>query len=451
MDISFLGASQTVTGSKFLVQTGRTKILVDCGLFQGLKDLRLKNWKPLPFAPSEIDGIFLTHAHIDHSGYIPLMVRDGFRGRIYCTEPTQALCRILLPDAGHLAEEDAAYANRMGFSKHKPALPLYTAKDALDCLDRFEALEPYQAFPFNDLTITLEKAGHILGAASVHIRYKNRTVLFSGDIGRYNYGIDPSPPPSQGAQTVVMESTYGDRLHPKEDPVALMGQVVQKILDKQSVLLIPSFAVGRAQSLLYLLYEGKRKGLIPQSLPIYVNSPMATQVSALYKSYKNWLNIDSKTLEGMLAQATFVHSMEESKKLNSGKGPLVIISASGMITGGRILHHIKEFGPNPDNVILLPGYQAQGTRGASLRDGARTLKIHGMAIPIHAQCLQWDHMSAHGDQKDLLRWLQNCQEKPQKVYIVHGEKESSQTLAQKIKANHSIPCAIPRDGETISL
>lgn len=450
MRISFFGAAGTVTGSKFLVETQQIKILIDCGLFQGLKELRLKNWQKLPFTPSDIDAIVLTHAHIDHSGYIPIMVRDGFKGSIYCSPPTKDLCSILLPDCGRIAEEDAEYANRKGFSKHKPALPLYTEKDALKAMSRFKSHPVQEKLKLGDLQIEFEPVGHILGATSVRVKHGSHIAVFSGDIGRYEDLLENEPQASSGGHWVIMESTYGDRVHAKTNPVIEMAKIVNQIVEKKSVLVIPSFAVGRAQILLYCLYQALKKGLIPK-IPIYVNSPMASKVTNLYNQYHQWHRLNEEESQATFSIAKFISSVEESKALNNKTGPMIIISASGMLTGGRVLHHIKEFGPKEDNVILLPGYQAQGTRGCSLASNATSLKIHGEYIPINAKIYHWDILSAHADQNALLKWLKDCKMPPKKVFIVHGDPQASDNLRRLVEESMLIPVVIPHYGSSYNL
>ena len=450
LKVTFYGGVGTVTGSKYLVSSGKTKVLVDCGLFQGLKELRLRNWRQLPFAPNELDAVVLTHAHIDHSGSLPILTREGFRGPIYCTAPTRDLCGILLPDCGRIAEEDARYANRKGFSKHQPALPLYTEKDAIKSLARFSLVEPDDVFKVGDLRISLRGVGHILGACCVRIANANYALQFSGDIGRYTDLLETEPEPAPGGNWVVMESTYGDRCHQTTDPIRALADLVNKIIDRSGVLIIPSFAVGRAQTLLYCLYRARRKNLIPK-IPIYVNSPMTKSVTQLYKLYPEWHRIPTKDVEEIFSIASFVGSPEESRGLNRRSGPMVIISASGMLTGGRVLHHLKQFGPDPSNMILLPGFQAAGTRGAALVAGEKHLKIHGESIPINAEVCHWDILSAHADQAELLQWLEQCETAPKKVFLVHGEAQASEGLRRLIKGRAYTDVVIPEYGSSYEL
>lgn len=445
MKLTFYGATNTVTGSKFLVTAGKTNILVDCGIFQGVKKLRLKNWDKIPISPDKIDAVILTHGHIDHSGYLPILVKDGFAGPIYCSEPTKDLCEILLPDSGHIAEEDARYANRKGFSKHQPALPLYTENDALKALEYFKPFDINLPLKIGGLTITANSVGHILGAICIRVSDGNNSILFSGDIGRYTDLLENRPDGAPGGNWVVMESTYGDRNHLDIDPITEIAKVVNTIAEQKGVLIIPSFAVGRAQILLYCLHQAMKKKLI-QPLPIYLNSPMATKVTELYQKHADWHRLSEAQCEKTFSIAKYIRTVDESKSLNRKNGPMIIISASGMLTGGRVLHHIKSFGGDPKNIILLPGFQAPGTRGASLINKASSIKIHGEYIPINAKVLHWDLLSAHADQRDLIKWLSKSELMPKKVFLVHGEPQASDSLRRIIKDKLHIKVEIPSMG-----
>lgn len=451
VEIKFLGAAGTVTGSKFLVSYSKTRILVDCGLFQGYKQLRLKNWEPLPVDVTKINAVVLTHAHIDHSGYIPLLVRNGFTGPIYCTAPTLDLCRILLPDAARLSEEDAEYANRKGYSKHKPAQPLYTVEDVDKALRYFKRVRMNDDFHVGDLTMRFSSAGHILGAASVLIKSKKTSVVFSGDLGRYHDLIMNPPDPIPEANYIVMESTYGDRNHEKADAYKLLSDIINDVVQKNGILLIPSFAVGRAQTLLYVINQIFERGLTP-TIPVYLNSPMATQATTVYRNYVGWHKLDADECAKTCANARFVSSMEESKSLSAvRKGPMIIISASGMLTGGRVLHHLRALAPDPNNTILLAGYQAPGTRGDTLAAGGKVLKMFGEQIPVAATVKQVDIFSAHADQRDLIHWLQTAPRSPKKVFLVHGEAKSADELRKKIEEKLRLPVEIPLYSEKIKL
>jgi metallo-beta-lactamase family protein len=442
MQIRFLGAAGTVTGSKYLVTQGNTKLLIDCGLYQGHKELRLRNWRNLPFDVSEIDAVIITHAHIDHSGYLPVFIKNGFRGKIYATPPTRALCSVLLPDSGRIHEEDANYANKHGFSKHKPALPLYTAADGEAAMGFFEEVELGEERVIGELKFSFGAAGHILGAANVTLKDRHTSVLFSGDIGRYHDLVEVAPQRCRAADFVVMESTYGDRVHGKDDPVELIAQLMADVIAKNSLLLIPAFAVGRSQSMIYCISEAFDRGLVKR-IPVYLNSPMAVQVTRLYERFPEWHKLDGATCRRVFGMPKYVTTMQDSQALNRVKGPAVIISASGMLTGGRVLHHLKEIAPNPDHTILLPGFQAPGTRGATLAEGGTRVKVHGEYVPVRARVVHIDMFSAHADQNELLYWLKSFEELPRKVLLVHGEPNASFALAEKIKEQLGVEVDIP--------
>jgi len=450
MRIHFLGGAGTVTGSKFLVETNKTRLLVDCGLFQGLKALRLRNRMTFPFPAADVDAIVLTHAHIDHSGYLPVLVRDGFRGPIYATEATRDLTSILLPDSGYLQEEDARYANEKQFSRHHPALPLYTEEDAVRAAAKVRGVERHKPIQVGDLEVTLQRAGHILGASTVTLRHGDKTILFSGDLGRNDDLLMQPPEEPEAPDFVVMESTYGNRRHSQLDPLAEMAEVVSRVVARRGVVLIPSFAVGRAQLMLYCLHRLMAEGRVPQ-VPVYINSPMATDVTRIFEQYHEEHRLDATQCAEVCASARFVGSVKESMELNRRSGPMVIISASGMLTGGRILHHVKRFGPDQRNAILLPGFQAAGTRGQALLQGADDLKIHGRRVPIHAEVVHLDSFSAHADRDDLLGWVGACRQTPKRVFLVHGEPAAADALRQRIEEKLSYAVTVPDLGATVEL
>ncbi len=449
--LQFLGAAGTVTGSKTLVESNGARVLVDCGLYQGLKPLRLRNWSPFPVPPESIDAVVLTHAHIDHSGFLPALVRDGFAGPVYCTPWTRELCEIVLPDAGMLQEEDASYANRKGFSKHSPALPLYTRADAEHALTRLAplALERSQQLP-GGLALRFAPAGHILGAASAELRSTAGTLLFSGDLGRSD-DLLMQPPARPGAPDwVVIESTYGDRDHPAGDPFELLAGILCRTLSRGGILLAPAFAVGRAQTLLYCLHEIFRRGLAPR-VPVFVNSPMATDVTDLFRRAIGAHKLPADQCEAVCSSAQFTRSVEESKQLVASREPAVIVSASGMASGGRVLHHLKALGPDARHTILLPGFQAPGTRGDALARGARSLKIHGSYVDIAAEVVQLDVFSAHADQSDLLAWLGACEKPPRRVFVTHGEGVPADTLRRLARDRLRLEARVPEHGEQVAL
>ena len=443
MKIQFLGATQTVTGSKYLVQTAQVKFLVDCGLFQGYKELRLRNWAPLPINPKTLDYILLTHAHIDHSGYIPLLVRQGFRGKIICTEATKDLCKILLPDSGYLQEEEARYANRKGYSKHHPTLPLYTKAEAVASLDYFETAQLHQPFKITeDLHCTFYNAGHILGASFIRIEHEGVSLLFSGDLGRQNDPIMYAPEKLPESNYLVIESTYGDRLHEQNDPEKQLQEVINRTVKRGGVILIPAFAVGRAQSMLYYIHQLKLKKAIPD-IPVFIDSPMATDATHLFCRHADQNRLTSQESADVCRVAHYVHSVDESIALGNNKIPMIIISASGMATGGRILHHIRNFAPDHRNTILFSGYQASGTRGDRIVRGEKEVKMFGQMIPIRAEVILMENTSAHADYQEMLLWLSSIKKAPRKVFITHGEKEASQSLKSKIEEQFHWDCVVP--------
>ncbi len=444
MKITFLGATETVTGSKYLIETDELTVLVDCGLFQGLKDHRIRNWQPLPVDPRRIDALLLTHAHIDHSGYIPRLIKEGFRGKIYTSAATLDLCKILLPDCGYLQEEDARQANKYGYSKHKPALPLYTRDEAEASLASFESVEFGQSYPLgNDFSFNFHRAGHILGAAIITIKTENRSLVFSGDLGRPNDPIMRPPVFIDAADFLVVESTYGNRLHDRTDPLDEIADIVNATIQKGGSIIIPAFAVGRAQSLLYYLYQLKKVGRIPRHLPIYLDSPMSINATGLMCDHTNEHHLSKDECHGTCDVATYVKTTDESKRLNANNVPSVIISASGMATGGRILHHLKHHLPNWRNTVLLAGYQAEGTRGDRLLKGEKAIKIHGQMVPVNARIECLSNTSAHADYDEILSWLGHFRSAPKKVFITHGSQESAQSLAEKIKSRFGWNTCIP--------
>lgn len=452
MDIQFLGATQTVTGSKYLVRTDQTQILVDCGLFQGYKPLRLRNWEPLPINPATIDYVLLTHAHIDHSGYIPLLVKNGFRGKVICTQATKELCSLLLPDSGHLQEEDAHYANLKGYSKHHPAAPLYTQDDAVESLRFFQTVAFDKPFEIHDgFSASFHYAGHILGAASIQLKHHDRTVLFSGDLGR---SIDPIMNPPQNppeSDYLVIESTYGDRLHEQVKTELQLGEIINQTVKRGGMLLIPAFAVGRTQSLLYYIQQLKIKKIIPD-IPVYVDSPMATNATDIYSHHPDENKLNAQQCADVFGVAQYIQSVDESIALGSQKAPMILISASGMATGGRVVHHIKNFGTNAKNTILFSGYQAGGTRGDRMIRGEREIKMFGQMVSIQAEVIQIGSASAHADYEEMLAWLSHLKQAPKKIFITHGNEESAQALKLKIEEKFNWQCTVPNylDKEDLS-
>ena len=443
MKIQFLGATQTVTGSKYFLQTKESNVLVDCGLFQGYKELRLRNWAPLPLNPASIAYVLLTHAHIDHSGYIPLLVRNGFRGKVICTEGTRDLCKILLPDSGHLQEEEARYANRKGYSKHHPTLPLYTEAEAVASLDYFEAIPFHKSFKLgDDFHCSFYNAGHILGASFIRIEHEGVSLLFSGDLGRQNDPIMCTPEAPPASDYLVVESTYGDRLHDPIDPTTLLRDVINRTAKRGGVILIPAFAVGRTQSMLYYIHQLKMKKEIPD-IPVFVDSPMATDATHLFCRHTDQHRLSNEESADVCRVAHYVHSVDESIALGNNKMPMIIVSASGMATGGRIVHHIKNFAPDYRNTILFSGFQAGGTRGDRMIRGEKEIKMFGKMVPIHAEVVQMENTSAHADYQEMLTWLSPIKKAPRKVFITHGEKEASLMLKSKLEQQFHWDCMVP--------
>ncbi len=450
MEVQFIGAIGTVTGSKLLITHEGTRVLVDCGLFQGVKVLRERNWRRPPFDPAALDAVVLTHAHIDHSGQLPLLVRHGFRGPIYTSAATHDLCDILLPDSGRLQEEAAGYANRKRFSKHAPALPLYTEEDAKRVSGRFRPLAFDTPQQIGALEVTLVPAGHILGAAGVVVRGGGTSVHISGDIGRDNDSVMPPPRPPANVDWVIMESTYGGRTHDDTDPVEALAAIVRKTVARQGVLLIPAFAVGRTQAVMHALQQVFDRGLAPTT-EVFVNSPMATDVTELYLRHHELHRLSETATRTLCRGVTFVRSVEESKRLNERSGPMIIVSASGMLTGGRVLHHLRAFASDPRNTILLTGYQAPGTRGASLVGGAAEIKIHGEYVPIRAEVAQLHVFSAHADEPGLVAWLGRASPPPRGVLLVHGEAVAADALRVKLRETLHIDARAPDYLEVVDL
>ena len=452
MDIQFLGATGTVTGSKYLINADGFRFLLDCGLFQGYKSLRQQNRAALPFDPAELNAVVLTHAHLDHSGYLPLLVKEGYHGKVYCTSATRDLCQLLLPDSGHLQEEEANYANRHGSSRHSPALPLYSEADAVRALRQLTPVDFNHVLQLNEhLSIEFLRAGHILGAAMVRVRYQGKTMLFSGDLGRLQDPLLPSPTLIEEADYLVVESTYGDRLHDQTDPTIMLGQVIRDTAAHGGVVLIPSFAVGRAQELMYYIHQLKERGNIPALLPVYLNSPMAVNATSLFVRHQKDHKLSAAECEAMCAGVKIVTSVEESIALNENRSPKIIIAASGMATGGRVLHHLAAFAPDSRNAIIFAGFQAGGTRGAAMVDGASSIKIFGEYVSVRARVSQIDNLSAHADQGEILQWLSHFKRPPQTTFITHGEPAAADALRRRIEEDLHWNCRVPMYRDRVEL
>lgn len=447
--LQFLGGADTVTGSRFLVEWGARRVLVDCGMFQGFKILRERNRTPFPVPPESIDAVVLTHAHLDHTGYVPALVRDGFRGPVYATPGTIDLAGILLPDSGYLAQEEAKRAAQHGYSKHQEPRPLYTAADAERSLESFV---PVDFDTPRDLAggmrFTLIPAGHILGAAGVRLEVGGRAIRFTGDLGRAHDPLMHPPRPLEPADVLVTEATYGNRLHSETNVEDVLADVITRVTKHGGVVLIPAFAVGRTETVLYYLSKLLSAGRIPQ-VPIFLNSPMAVNAAEIYRRYPEEHRLDRASLRQMYELPTLVRDADESRLLNLRGGPMIILSASGMLTGGRILHHLVSYGGDRRNAVILTGYQAGGTRGSALLGGAKTLRIFGEEVPIKAEVVSIDGLSAHADADELVEWIAACPEPPEVIYPVHGERDSSDALRARLSHEHGLNVRIPEHLERV--
>ena len=479
--ITFLGAAQTVTGSKYLLETESAKVLVDAGLFQGLKELRERNWQDLPIAARDIDAIILTHAHLDHCGYLPRLVAQGFRGRVFCTAGTKDLCAIVLPDSGRIQEEDAEQANRHGYSKHKPALPLYTESDALHAVTLLQPVGYERAMPVADgIEVDFINAGHLLGSAYARVRTGGQTILFGGDLGRFDRPVLPDPTMVEQADYVLVESTYGNRVHEADDDGERLAQAIRETAERGGRMIIPAFAVGRVEELLYWVKRLEAEARIPV-LPVFVDSPMALKALARYTERVNELDTelqpadnDDKAPHGPAAHEPrqrrraqaqqerdlcafctrkfrAISSTQESKDLTRSRMPAIIISSSGMATGGRVLHHLKAALPDTRNTVLLVGFQAEGTRGRHLLDGAKSIRIHGTDVAVNAHVEVIGSMSAHADSTEILRWLGGFTAAPKRTFLVHGEPPAMGPLKTAIETELKWNVQIPQWKETADL
>ncbi len=457
--ITFHGAAETVTGSKYLLEANGTSVLVDCGLFQGRKDLRERNWHKLPFSPKSVNAVVLTHSHIDHIGYLPRFIKDGCIGPVYCTPASEEIGELLLLDSAKMQQEDAEYANKKGFSKHKPALPLYNEYDVKRAMRKFRTVQRDEWFqaagPF---WMRYHDAGHLLGSSMIEVEVrepaKTTRLLFSGDVGRYGAPLyfDPQPPPA--CDFLICETTYGDRDHKPGSAIDSLQKVVLDSIARGGVMVIASFAVGRAQQLMYLLSTLLRERRIPE-IPIFLDSPMAVSGTKIYQYYAE----EHDLIEGLNCTSADAFDMqhihltrttEESKRINSHRSAAVIISSSGMMVGGRILHHLKQRLPDPRNTIVLGGFQAEGTRGRALQDGARSIRVHGQDIPVRSAVVEMTELSGHADRGELLRWLQPLPP-PKTVFLTHGEVPSASAFADRLRQTRSWNCVLPRMGESFEL
>jgi metallo-beta-lactamase family protein len=444
LNIRFLGGASTVTGSKYCVEYNGQRLLVDCGLFQGYKQLRLRNWNPMHVPASSIDAVLLTHAHLDHSGYVPLLIKQGYKGRIHASTGTRDLCGILLPDSGHIQEEDAFFANKHGYSKHSTALPLYTKADAIQAMNHFHVEKWGKWFePIPGWNARFYAAGHILGACSVLLEVAGRKILFSGDLGRPDDSLMNPPEDPPQADTVLIESTYGDRTHPTENLNSELADALKKVAARGGIAVIPVFAVGRAQAVLNSIAELKRQDQIPQGLPVFLDSPMAIHTTALFEKHLGEHRLNSVQVNSMDHVATMVQTPEQSKALIKRHGPMVILAASGMATGGRVLHHLANYLGDHRNMVILTGFQSPGTRGASLASASPSIRMHGKDYPVKAEVVQLSSASAHADANQLLAWLAKMPSPPSQVYVVHGENLASDALRQRIERELHMRAIVP--------
>ncbi len=454
LSLQFLGAAGTVTGSKYLLTYKGRQILIDCGLFQGLKEIRSRNWEDLPVDPATIEALVLTHAHIDHTGFIPRLVRDGFKGKIHCTPATRDLCTLLLPDSAHLQEEQAFYMNKERLSRHKPALPLYTIYDAEASLRRFVTHDYHETFePLPGISIVYHDAGHILGSAWIELTVEGKKIVFSGDLGRKDAPILRDPEALVGCEYLVCEATYGDRLHGNHPVQENMREILWETMKRFGVLVIPAFAVERSQEIVYLLQEIRRDGGLPD-VPVFIDSPMAARATRIFANYPQYFDNDALEqlrTQGALPGLKLCESVADSKAIASVRPPFVVISASGMATGGRILHHLKQYLPDARNTVLLVGYQSIGTRGWQLQQGEDRIKIFGQFVPVHARVRKLDGFSGHADYEQINEWLKACPQPPRRVFLTHGEEAALEAQRARISAWQGWQAHVPEHLEEVQL
>jgi metallo-beta-lactamase family protein len=451
MRIQFAGATGTVTGSRYVLETNGHRVLVDCGLFQGPKALRQRNWTTPPFNPKSLDAVVLTHAHIDHTGYLPKLIKSGFKGRVWCTKGTEDLLRILLPDSGFLQEEEARHANKHGYSHHAPALPLYTREDAERGLAQLSSVEFHTDFePTPGVKVRFSRAGHILGSACVALTANGRTIAFSGDVGR---DLDPIMKPKEdlpACDYLVVESTYGDRRHPPEDVSEKLLEIVRSTVEKGGTLVVPAFAVGRAQHLLRILSQLKEARRLP-NVPVYLDSPMAIDATHIFCRHVDDHKLTNHECHAMCKLPRYTATPDESRAIDAGLEPKIVISASGMATGGRVLHHLRRFLPDAKNTVLLVGYQGVGTRGRTLLEGADELKIHGQYVSVRARIAQVEGLSAHADFAEIIEWLRRSLVSPKRVFVTHGELGPADAMRRRLRDAFAWEVDVPEDGSSYDL
>ena len=451
MQLHFLGAADSVTGSRHRVDIGGQSLLLDCGLYQGFKVLRERNWAPPGPELLGVDAIVLSHAHLDHSGFLPAMAKAGWRGRVYASPATCALAEVLLLDSAHLQEEDARRANRYGYSRHAKALPLYTKADARRALAQLVPLAPGRVLPLGPVSVQLHPVGHLLGACAVQVRHGDDSLVFSGDVGRSNDLLMPPPAPLPEAGVLLVESTYGNRQHPPEDVMERLGAIVRDTIGRGGSVLMPTFAVGRAQALLLVLQRLRRRGLIPEDLPIFLDSPMAVAATTLYRKHGALLRVKPAEVRSLVDGVRMVETPQQSMRLVRSRYPSVILSASGMATGGRVLHHLKAMAPEPRHHIVFPGFQVGGSRGAKMVAGASEVKIHGEYVPVRAQVSHLEGFSGHADAGELLAWLGAQAQAPRQTFVVHGEPEAADALRSRIADTLHWRVRVPEHGERVTV
>ena len=451
MKITCIGGVGTVTGSKTLVESNGLRILIDCGQFQGLKLLRELNWEPLPILPSSIDFVLLTHGHLDHCGWLPRLVNQGFEGKIYCTSPTKDVAKLILLDSAKIQEEDAKIANEGKFSKHAVAEPLYTVAQAEKVFPHFRVVDPNEVIALEaEIEAVFTNAGHILGACTIELRLENKVLVFSGDVGRDNDVLMFPPTKPKKADYVFLESTYGNRLHPDIDTKIELEKYINSTIQNGGTVIIPSFAVERAQSVMYLLWQLREKKRIPD-IPYVIDTPMGISMLELFLNNRKWHRLPQDEFTAMCKMFTMVSDYKETIDVIYNKQPKVVIAASGMVTGGRVLSYLERYIGLPEATVIIIGYQGEGTRGRKLLEGAKDIKIRGRYYPVNANIVEIETLSAHGDQRDLLNWLSDLEEKPKKVFLVHGENEPADELRTKIQEKYGFECVIPLMGQTFEL
>jgi metallo-beta-lactamase family protein len=451
MKVKFLGGTGTVTGSKTLIESNGIRILIDCGQFQGIKPLRELNWEPLPILHSTIDFVLLTHGHLDHCGWLPRLVNQGFEGKIYCTSPTKDIAKLILLDSAKIQEEEANQANKGKYSKHEIAEPLYIVKQAEQVFPHFRAIKPNEEVALDaEISAVFTNAGHILGACTIELNVEGKTLVFSGDIGRDDDVLMFTPTKPKKADYIFLESTYGNRIHPKEDAKLLLETYINTTYSKGGTVIIPSFAVERAQTIMYLLWQLKEEDKIP-NIPYIIDTPMGISVLDIFENNKNWHKLSSEDCEAMCKMFSLISDYQETINAIYDKQPKVVIAASGMITGGRVLSYLERYIGLPETTVIIVGYQAEGTRGRKLLEGAKDIKIYGNYYDVKATIVDIEGLSAHGDQNDLLNWLSLLENKPKKIFLVHGENQPADELRIKIQEKYGFECSVPLMGQVVEL